>query len=219
MVDTSVAPRAMLIVSVFLALSSQYLEVGAQERRAQIREDVRIIETYPFSDPNPVPILSSDARLYPYHRFQGYAHHSKPAEWKVVHLENEWIEVWVLPEVGGKVWGARVKETGHEFIYRNEVMKFRNIALRGPWTSGGIEFNFDERKKAKSISNIFKTDHLEYFKSVTQILKCLDSYFIDQHTVDLHKSSYNKENILTEFEMLFKSKGDPPIGYLKANVL
>jgi hypothetical protein len=48
----------------------------------------------------------------------------------------------VLPEAGGKVWGAVVKETGHEFIYRNEVMKFRNIALRGPWTSGGIEFNF-----------------------------------------------------------------------------
>ena len=65
----------------------------------------------------------------------------------------------------------------------------------------------------------FKTDHLEYFKSVTQILKHLDFYSINQHTGDLHKSSYNKENILTEFEMLFKSKGDPPIGYLKANVL
>ena len=65
----------------------------------------------------------------------------------------------------------------------------------------------------------FKTDHLEYFKSVTQILKHLDFYSINQHTGDLHKSSYNKENILTEFEMLFKSKGDPPIGYLKAKVL
>jgi len=65
----------------------------------------------------------------------------------------------------------------------------------------------------------FKTDHLEYFKSVTQILKHLDFYSIDQHTGDLHKSAYNKENILTEFEMLFKSKGDPPIGYLKAKAL
>ena len=65
----------------------------------------------------------------------------------------------------------------------------------------------------------FKTDHLEYFKSVTQILKRLDFYFIDQHTGDLHKSSYNKENILTEFEMLFKSKGNPPIGYLRAKIL
>jgi len=65
----------------------------------------------------------------------------------------------------------------------------------------------------------FKTDHLEYFKSVTQILNQLDFYSIDQHTEDLHKSEYNNENILTEFEMLFKSKGDPPIGYLRAKVL
>ena len=65
----------------------------------------------------------------------------------------------------------------------------------------------------------FKTDHLEYFKSVTQILKHLDFYSINQHTGDLHKSAYNKENILTEFEMLFKSKGNPPIGYLKAKAL
>ena len=51
-------------------------------------------------------------------------------------------EIWVLPDAGGKVWGAVEKAGGEEFIYRNEVMKFRNIALRGPWTSGGIEFNF-----------------------------------------------------------------------------
>jgi len=109
---------------------------------AHVSEEVRTLATYPFSEPNPVPILTRDARLYPYHSFEGYAAESEPREWKVVKLENEWIEVFVLPEVGGKVWGAVVKETGHEFIYRNEVMKFRNIALRGPWTSGGIEFNF-----------------------------------------------------------------------------
>ncbi len=103
---------------------------------------MRTLETYPFSEPNPVPILTRDARLYPYHSFEGYSATSEPRDWKVVHLENDYIEVFVLPEVGGKVWGAVVKETGHEFIYRNEVMKFRNIALRGPWTSGGIEFNF-----------------------------------------------------------------------------
>ncbi|MDA0329345.1 MAG: DUF5107 domain-containing protein [Gemmatimonadetes bacterium] len=118
-------------------------EVAAQTHRtARISEETRVLETYSFSEPDAVPILTRDARLYPYHRFVGYAHESAPKEWKVVHLENDYIEVWVLPEVGGKVWGARVKESGHEFIYRNEVMKFRNISLRGPWTSGGIEFNF-----------------------------------------------------------------------------
>ena len=62
----------------------------------------------------------------------------------------------------------------------------------------------------------FKTDHLEYFKTVTQTLNQLEFYSIDQHTEDLHQSAYDKENILTEFEMLFKSKGNPPIGYLRA---
>ena len=111
-------------------------------RTARISEEVRSLRTYPFSEPNPIPILTRDPRLYPYHSFDGYSATAELREWKVVRLENDYIEVFVLPEAGGKVWGAVVKETGHEFIYRNEVMKFRNIALRGPWTSGGIEFNF-----------------------------------------------------------------------------
>ena len=110
--------------------------------QARVTEETRLIATYPFSEPDPIPILASDPRLYPYHAFRGYSATSEPREWKVVKLENDLIEVFVLPEAGGKVWGAVVKETGHEFIYRNEVMKFRDIALRGPWTSGGIEFNF-----------------------------------------------------------------------------
>ena len=57
-------------------------------------------------------------------------------------LENDYVEVFVLPQIGGKVWGAIEKSSGEEFIYRNEVVKFRNIAMRGPWTSGGIEFNY-----------------------------------------------------------------------------
>ncbi|MDC3133145.1 DUF5107 domain-containing protein, partial [Flavobacteriaceae bacterium] len=61
---------------------------------------------------------------------------------KIITLENEFIKVSVLPEFGGKVWGAENKSNGNEFIYKNEVLKFRNIAMRGPWTSGGIEFNF-----------------------------------------------------------------------------
>ncbi len=123
-----------------LAISALPSPMAAQT--ARISEEIRTLETYPFSEPNPVPILVRDRRLYPYHSFEGYSATSEPREWKVVRLENKHIEVFVLPEVGGKVWGAVVKKTGREFIYRNEVMKFRNLSLRGPWTSGGIEFNF-----------------------------------------------------------------------------
>ena len=65
----------------------------------------------------------------------------------------------------------------------------------------------------------FKTDHLEYFKTVIDILQKLETYKIVEHTTDLHLSNYNENNILTEFEMLFKSKGNPPIGHLLAETL
>ena len=57
-------------------------------------------------------------------------------------LDNDFINVTVLPAVGGKVWGAIEKSTGREFVYQNHVLKFRAIGIRGPWTSGGIEHNF-----------------------------------------------------------------------------
>lgn len=132
----------MLLTGLFAGLCAPRLLVAEGAYRALVTEERAKFLTYPFSRPNRTPILVSDARLYPYHRFEGYSLESLPRDWTVVKLENDWIEVWVLPEVGGKVWGARVKKTGHEFIYCNEVMKFRNIAMRGPWTSGGIEFNF-----------------------------------------------------------------------------
>ena len=127
-------------IPLIVALATLAASGGAQT--ARISEETRVITSYPFSEPNRIPMLTRDTRLYPYHSFEGYTNEGVPHEWKVVHLENDLIEVFVLPEVGGKVWGAVVKRTGHEFVYRNEVMKFRNIALRGPWTSGGIEFNF-----------------------------------------------------------------------------
>ncbi len=109
---------------------------------ATIREEMVSLDTYAFDDPNPVPILADNPKIYPYFKFEGYRHTSEKKEWKVVTLENEYIRVFVLPEIGGKVWGAIEKGTGEEFLYKNEVVKFRNIAMRGPWTSGGIEFNF-----------------------------------------------------------------------------
>ena len=110
---------------------------------ARITEEVREILTYPFDDPSPVVTVSSKtSKIFPYTTFEGYSKEGRMKKWKVIKLENDYVEVYVLPEVGGKIWGAIEKSTGKEFIYRNEVIKFRNIAMRGPWTSGGVEFNF-----------------------------------------------------------------------------
>ncbi|MGV8090604.1 MAG: DUF5107 domain-containing protein [Mangrovibacterium sp.] len=116
------------------------LTVSAQ--KAVIREEYREIGTYPYSDPDRRPILLNRPTIYPYFQFNGYTDVKTTKKWKVVTLENDYIKVEVLPEVGGKIWGVTEKSSQYDFIYKNDVVKFRNIAMRGPWTSGGIEFNF-----------------------------------------------------------------------------
>ena len=113
----------------------------ASAQDATITERAQLFRTYPFGDPDPVARMSN---IYPYFRFQGYSINPTSREWKVVTLENPYIRVLVAPEVGGKILGAFEKSTGRAFIYYNHVMKFREIAMRGAWTSGGIEFNFGD---------------------------------------------------------------------------
>lgn len=112
------------------------------QNNSRVREELQPIKTYPYNDPDPNPILIKNKAIYPYHSFDGYSLEAKLQSWKVVTLENDFIKVLVLPEIGGKVFGAIEKSTGHDFIYKNDAIKFRNISMRGPWTSGGIEFNF-----------------------------------------------------------------------------
>lgn len=127
---------------IFVGIALIWQSFGAFSQSVSIKEEVKMIDTYSFDSPNPVPILSENPKIHPYFKFKGYAHNSVKKPWKVVTLENDYIKVFVLPEIGGKVWGAIDKKSGEEFLYKNKVIKFRNISMRGPWTSGGIEFNF-----------------------------------------------------------------------------
>jgi tetratricopeptide (TPR) repeat protein len=131
------------VLLTLLVLSGMTSSCGITRSRARISEEKRVIKTYPFGDPDPVPILArKNPAIYPYFRFDGFSNEGRDQEWKVVSLENDFIKVFILPEAGGKIWGAIEKSTGKDFIYQNQVMKFRDVAMRGPWTSGGIEFNF-----------------------------------------------------------------------------
>ena len=141
---TAFAAAASLLALAFFGQACRPPSTGA----AVVVENKETIRTYPFSDPDPVPIFARSSmwgqgsRLYPYFFFDRFTAEPVDKAWTVVRLSNPHIEVAVLPEVGGKVWGAVDKTTGRDFIYWNRVLKFRQIALRGPWTSGGIEFNF-----------------------------------------------------------------------------
>lgn len=110
-----------------------------------------VYTTYGFTDPNPIPLTSGN--VYPYHKYESFDFDSKQKSWKVVILENDWIRVKIMPEIGGKIWSIYDKTTGNEMFYDNDVVKFREISLRGPWTSGGIEFNYGIIGHAPSCSH------------------------------------------------------------------
>lgn len=123
-----------LMTTLFLATG--YLSAQSP---AAIKEYKQSYDTYPFSDPNPVPAFT---KIYPYFRFDGFTDIPIKKEWKAVELENDYIKLTILPEIGGKIWNAVEKSGNRSFIYNNEVVKFRDVAMRGPWTSGGIEANY-----------------------------------------------------------------------------
>jgi len=129
--------RTILLASILFTL----LVLKIQAQHATITEKLVEFKTYPFSDPNPIPEVN---RIYPYFYFHGYTNQAIQKQWKMVVLENDYIKVFVCPEIGGKVWGAIEKSTGKEFLYFNHVVKFRDVAMRGAWTSGGLEYNFGD---------------------------------------------------------------------------
>lgn len=139
----SLSPAHARMAGFMLAMLALSPPLHAQN--AGISEKVQPMKTYPYSDPSPLPVMGIGKKVapfYPYYVFDGYTNKSTTQNWKIVELENPYIKVQVLPEVGGKVMGAVEKSTGEEFVYTNHVMKFRAIGIRGPWTSGGIEHNF-----------------------------------------------------------------------------
>ncbi len=133
---------------VFLALAF-IITLGSLAQNESIRETSMTFRTYGFDDPNPI---AKPGIIYPYYRFDGYTHIAIDKDWKIIEMENEWIKVLIAPEIGGKVLGAIEKSTGEEFLYFNKVIKFRDVAMRGAWTSGGIEFNFGSIGHAPSTS-------------------------------------------------------------------
>lgn len=123
--------------------------ISLNGQKAVIREIVRPITTYPYSDPDPVP---KPGRTYPYFRFDGYSNKSTLVNWNLIELENDYIDLAVMPEIGGKVWEAYEKSSDYPFVFTTKAVKFRDISLRGPWTTGGLEFNFGDIGHATTCS-------------------------------------------------------------------
>ncbi|MBX7171037.1 MAG: DUF5107 domain-containing protein [Pyrinomonadaceae bacterium] len=67
--------------------------------------------------------------------------------WKAIYLENEYLQVMILPEIGGRIHAILDKTNGYDLIYRQEVIKPALVGLTGSWISGGIEFNWAQHHR------------------------------------------------------------------------
>lgn len=93
------------------------------------------------------PYQGATGRIYPVPFIDNINNTRQDKEYDLIKLENDYIEVELLPELGGKIHGASSKLDGYEFIYKNVVIKPAMIGIAGPWVSGGIEFNWPQHHR------------------------------------------------------------------------
>lgn len=89
----------------------------------------------------------SSGRVYPLPFFDRIAPDLHDRSWTALHVENEYLRVTVLPELGGRIYAVVDKTTGYDLVYRNRVIKPALVGLAGPWLSGGIEFNWPQHHR------------------------------------------------------------------------
>ncbi|MDP4227481.1 MAG: DUF5107 domain-containing protein, partial [Bacteroidota bacterium] len=69
-------------------------------------------------------------------------------------LENDYLKIMILPELGGRVQMAYDKVKQRHFIYYNQVIKPALVGLCGPWISGGIEFNWPQHHRPSTFEAV-----------------------------------------------------------------
>lgn len=123
-----------------------------------------VIPTYEVGKPEKNPIFlekrvyqGSSGVVYPYPVIESIANEKHDHEWHAVYLENEYIKVMILPELGGRVQMAYDKIKQRHFVYYNHVIKPALVGLAGPWISGGIEFNWPQHHRPSTYMPVDST--------------------------------------------------------------
>ncbi|MDD3794728.1 MAG: DUF5107 domain-containing protein [Lachnospiraceae bacterium] len=125
-----------------------------QEFGTKVWEEEVIIPTYEIGEAEKNPIFSekrvyqgSSGRVYPYPVIETLSDEKHDKAWKAVYLENQYIKVMILPQLGGRIQRAYDKTNDYDFVYYNHVIKPALVGLTGPWISGGIEFNWPQHHR------------------------------------------------------------------------
>lgn len=148
--------------------------MAAEMRDVILREEKVTIPTYEISEYDKNPMFlekrvyqGSSGRVYPHPVCEGVADVKTDKEYNAIFLENDYILVMILPEIGGKIQRLYDKTNGYDAVYYNEVIKPALVGLAGPWVSGGIEFNWPQHHRPSTFDPVDYTVERNRDGSVT----------------------------------------------------
>lgn len=117
-------------------------------------EESVVMRSYMPAAPDTNPLFlekrvyqGSSGKVYPLPVIDSVDTEPQTKEWKAVHIENEFIRLMILPEIGGRIHVGYDKLNGYDFFYRQNVIKPALVGLAGPWISGGVEFNWPQHHR------------------------------------------------------------------------
>ncbi|MEN6595342.1 MAG: DUF5107 domain-containing protein [Clostridiaceae bacterium] len=133
----------------------------------QIEQGVRVwqeeitIPSYPTGTPDKNPVFlekrvyqGSSGKVYPHPVIESIGDEPHDVTYQALCLENKYLFIMVLPELGGRIQRAYDKTNGYDFVYYNQVIKPALVGLAGPWISGGIEFNWPQHHRPSTFDPV-----------------------------------------------------------------
>ncbi len=128
--------------------------MGTTDSNVKVWSERVTIPTYGIGEPEKNPIFlekrvyqGSSGVVYPNPVVEKIYDEKEDKEWTGLFLENEYLRIMILPELGGRVQMAYDKVKQRHFVYYNHVIKPALVGLTGPWISGGIEFNWPQHHR------------------------------------------------------------------------
>ncbi|WP_042462350.1 DUF5107 domain-containing protein [Neobacillus dielmonensis] len=130
-------------------------------QKVRVWEEKRAIPTYGVGTPDKNPMFlekrvyqGSSGKVYPYPVIDKILDEKKLQDYQLVILENEYLHIEIMPEIGGRIYRALDKTNNYDFVYYNRVIKPALVGLAGPWISGGIEFNWPQHHRPNTFGPV-----------------------------------------------------------------
>ncbi|RRB00861.1 DUF5107 domain-containing protein [Larkinella rosea] len=130
-------------------------------QEVNVWEEQVVIPTYGVGAPEKNPMFlekrvyqGSSGVVYPHAVIEKIDDQKKDQTYQAVFLENRYLKIMVLPQLGGRIQMAYDKIKNRHFVYYNQVIKPALVGLTGPWISGGIEFNWPQHHRPSTFEPV-----------------------------------------------------------------